>query len=163
LTGRQLEAKSADLQQLGSRLGRMHPRRRFNDWLQWLDDLHGGLLRCAKRGTRQQLAAFQNLSERLSRVRPAQLLKQRRELFELEIARLDEQIKHRLHEHRNRMEALEARLRLLSPEQVLARGYSITMDAATGEVLRDRSRVKPGQRLRTRLKNGEVASRVDSD
>jgi exodeoxyribonuclease VII large subunit len=163
LTGRQLEAKSDDLQQLGSRLGRMHPRRRFNDWLQWLDDLHGGLLRCAKQGARQQFAAFQNLSERLSRVRPAQLLKQRRELFEQESARLNEQIKHRLHEHRNRTDALEARLRLLSPEQVLARGYSITTDAATGEVLRDRSQVKPGQRLRTRLKNGAVTSRVEDD
>jgi exodeoxyribonuclease VII large subunit len=163
LTGRQLEAKSDDLQQLGSRLGRMHPRRRFNDWLQWLDDLHGGLLRCAKQGARQQFAAFQNLSERLSRVRPAQLLKQRRELFEQESARLNEQIKHRLHQHRNRTDALEARLRLLSPEQVLARGYSITTDAATGEVLRDRSHVKPGQRLRTRLKNGAVTSRVEDD
>jgi len=43
---------------------------------------------------------------------------------------------------RNRFEATEARLRLLGPEQVLSRGYSITMDAATGKVLRAAKDVK---------------------
>jgi exodeoxyribonuclease VII large subunit len=56
---------------------------------------------------------------------------------------------------------LETRLRLLGPEQVLARGYSITMDAATGRVLRDAGEVKAGQRLKTRLKAGEVFSKAE--
>ncbi|HEX4263812.1 MAG TPA: exodeoxyribonuclease VII large subunit [Verrucomicrobiae bacterium] len=160
LAGQQLEGKESELRQLGHRLARMHPRRRFNDWLQRLDDLHGGMLRCARQGLRQQTATFQNLSERLARVRPVQLLKQRRELFEQEHARLEEQMKHRLRELQNRAEALESRLRLLSPEQVLARGYSITTDAESGKVLRDASTIKPGQRLKTRLHKGEVASRA---
>jgi exodeoxyribonuclease VII large subunit len=50
---------------------------------------------------------------------------------------------------------------LLGPEQVLARGYSITMDAATGKILRDAKRLKVGQRLKTRLQSGEVHSTVD--
>ena len=161
LAGQQLEAKADELGQLSHRLGRMHPRRRFNDWLQRLDDLHTGMLRCAKHGVRQQSGAFRNLSERLSRVRPAQLLKQRREVFEQECARLAEQMKHQLRERRNRAEALESRLRLLSPEQVLARGYSITTDAETGKVLRDAAKVKAGQRLKTRLQKGEVVSKVE--
>ena len=53
---------------------------------------------------------------------------------------------------------LDARLRLLSPMNVLERGYSITTDAASGKVIRDASEVKPGQRLRSRLKKGEVRS-----
>jgi exonuclease VII large subunit len=32
------------------------------------------------------------------------------------------------------------------------------MDAATGRVLRDAGQVKAGQRLKTRLKKGEVSS-----
>jgi exodeoxyribonuclease VII large subunit len=47
---------------------------------------------------------------------------------------------------------------LLGPEQVLARGYSITMEAESGKVLREARQVKPGQGLRTRLKTGEVRS-----
>jgi exodeoxyribonuclease VII large subunit len=50
---------------------------------------------------------------------------------------------------------------LLGPEQVLSRGYSITMDAATGKVLRTAKEVKAGQYLKTRLKAGEVLSKVD--
>jgi exodeoxyribonuclease VII large subunit len=161
LFDQQLEGKADELGQLSHRLARMHPRRRFNDWLQRLDDLHGGMLRCTKHGVRQQSSAFQNLSDRLARVRPAQLLKQRRELFEQECARLAEQMKHQLRERRDWAEALESRLRLLGPEQVLARGYSITTDADTGAVLRDAAKVNPGQRLKTRLQKGEVVSKVE--
>jgi len=57
--------------------------------------------------------------------------------------------------------ATESRLRLLGPEQVLARGYSITLDATTGRVLRNAAQVKVGQRLKTRLKQGEISSRVE--
>jgi exodeoxyribonuclease VII large subunit len=53
-------------------------------------------------------------------------------------------------------------LNSLGPEQVLARGYSITMDAASGKVLRDATKVKAGQKLKTRLKKGEVLSQAES-
>jgi exodeoxyribonuclease VII large subunit len=161
LVAQQFERKTEDLEQLTHRLGRMHPRRRFDEWLQRLDDLHGGMLRCTRHGVRQQLAAFQNFSDRLARVRPAQLLRQRRGLLEQESARLVEQMKHQLRERRNRAEGMEARLRLLSPEQVLARGYSITTDVETGKVLRDAAKIKPGQRLKTRLHKGEIVSKAE--
>ncbi len=149
------------LMQTHQRLTRLAPRRRLQDWLQRLDDLQGSLLRCVKQGARQQHLAWRNLAERLSRVRPALLLKQRREVFELAEQRLREQIRHHLRESENRLVSLSDRLRLLGPEQVLARGYSITMDAETGEVLREARVVKAGQRLRSRLKVGEVHSRVE--
>jgi exodeoxyribonuclease VII large subunit len=57
---------------------------------------------------------------------------------------------------------LEKRLNVLGPEQVLARGYSITTDAATGKVLRDAAKIKVGQKLKTRLKRGEILSQVES-
>jgi exodeoxyribonuclease VII large subunit len=161
LVGQQLEGKLDDLDQLSHRLSRLHPRRRIEDSLQRLDDLHSSMLRCMKQGVRQQRAVYQNLSDRLSRVRPAQLLRQRRELFEQEHARLTEQMKHQLRERQTRAESLEARLRLLNPQQVLARGYSITTDAETGKVLHDASKVKPGQQLKTRLQKGEVVSKVE--
>jgi exodeoxyribonuclease VII large subunit len=161
LVAQQFERKADDLERFTHRLGRMHPRRRFDEWLQRLDDLRGGMLRCTRHGVRQQRAAYQNLSDRLARVRPVQLLRQRRELLEQESARLIEQMKHQLRERRNRQEGLEARLRLLSPEQVLARGYSITTDAETGKVLRDAGKIKSGQRLKTRLQKGEVTSKVE--
>jgi exodeoxyribonuclease VII large subunit len=67
-----------------------------------------------------------------------------------------------LRDGKNRFAAAESRLHLLGPEQVLSRGYSITMDAATGKVLRKAAEVKSGQKLKTRLKTGEVLSRAES-
>jgi exodeoxyribonuclease VII large subunit len=161
LVDQQVEDKVYELTQVTQRLIRMHPRRRFNEWLQRLDDLQGSLRRCVKAGTRQQRVQARNLSERLLRVRPAQFVRQRRELFEQEVQRLREQVRHRLREQQNRFQTLRARLRLLGPQQVLARGYSITADAETGAVLRAADEIRPGQRLKTRLKSGEVFSKAE--
>jgi exodeoxyribonuclease VII large subunit len=146
---------------LTQRMARAHPRRRLNELLQRLDDLQAGLLRCTRQGTKERQVAWQNLATRLLRVRPAQLLKQRRESLVVSRRRLRELAHVCLRNGRNRFEATEARLRLLGPEQVLARGYSITMDGATGKVIRRAKDVNSGQHLRTRVKEGEISSRVE--
>jgi exodeoxyribonuclease VII large subunit len=48
---------------------------------------------------------------------------------------------HNLKLRREALRQLEKRLNSLGPEQVLARGYSITTDAASGKVLRDAAKV----------------------
>ncbi len=161
LARQQLEDKSYVLQQVCQRLARVHPRRRLEDWLQRLDDLQAGLWRSVKQGARRQRVTWQNLADRLVRVRPAVLLQQRRALFQQAQQRLSDQGQHHLREWNNRLTTLAARLRLLGPQQVLARGYSITTDAASGAVLRQASQARPGQRLKTRLKVGEVRSVVE--
>jgi exodeoxyribonuclease VII large subunit len=161
LAGRQMADKSQALALASQRLARAHPRRRLNDWLQRLDDLQSGLARSARAGVRRERLAWQSLADRLCRARPALLLKQRRQVLRQAQQRLREQTLHRLRESRNRFETLAARLRLLGPEQVLARGYSITMDAQSGAVLRAAADARAGQRLKTRLKMGEVASVVE--
>jgi exodeoxyribonuclease VII large subunit len=162
LARQQIEDKRYGLAQVAQRLARVHPRRRLNDWLQRLDDAQTSLLRCVKKGARQQRLTWQNLSERLARVRPALLLKQRREGFAQVERRLHEQVRQQVETRRSGLGALEARLRLLGPEQVLSRGYSITTDAATGKVLREGREVKAGQRLKTRLKAGHIFSRAEA-
>jgi exodeoxyribonuclease VII large subunit len=158
LVRQQLEGRDRLLAQAVQRLARVHPRRLFNEWLQRLDDLQSSLVRCVKQGTRQQRLGWRNLAERLSRVRPALLLKQRREVIHQAEQRLQEQAHHRLREWKNRLATVDVRLRLLGPEQVLARGYSITTDAVSGKVLREAKQVKAGQRLKTRLRSGEIRS-----
>jgi exodeoxyribonuclease VII large subunit len=161
LARRQLRQKNEWLAQTGLRLVRLHPRRRFEDWLQRLDDLQGSMPRCVSRAMRRHTIAWRSLADRLMRLRPRLVLKQRREVFHQAELRFKEQAQHRLRELKNRLRALESRLRLLGPEQVLARGYSITFNAENGEVLRRAENVKSGQRLKTRLSSGEVHSRVE--
>jgi exodeoxyribonuclease VII large subunit len=161
LARQQLQDKRNTLSQFRPRLDRLHPRRKFNDWLQRLDDLQTTLQRCARQGAKRERQALRNLSERLLRVRPAVLLKQRREVLRQEIERLNEQTRHRMRELKNRIDTLETRLRLLGPDQVLARGYSITTDAETGKVIREAKAVEKGAKIRTKLKSGEIASTVE--
>lgn len=53
------------------------------------------------------------------------------------------------------------RLEALSPLAILARGYSITRRASTGEVIRDARAVRPGERLFSILAEGRLMSRVE--
>jgi exodeoxyribonuclease VII large subunit len=136
---RGLESAAESFSQLGGRLARLHPRRKLDDSLQRLDDLQSGLLRGLKTASRSRGLMFQNLTGRFLRAKPSLALKARHET----------------------LRQLERRLNSLGPAQVLARGYSITIDTATGKVLRDAAKVSAGQALTTRLANGEIFSRVD--
>jgi len=135
---RGLESATDHLSQWRGRLARLHPRRQLDESLQRLDDLQSDLLRNLKTAARSRGLVLQNLAGRFLRAKPALVLKTRRET----------------------LRQLEKRLNALGPEQVLARGYSITMEAATGRVLRDAATVVAGQKLKTRLANGEIFSRA---
>jgi exodeoxyribonuclease VII large subunit len=121
---------------LAIRFSRAHPRRTVENSLQRLDDLQSGLWRCLRHAARSRGLMLQNLAGRFARIRPAQQLQLRHES----------------------LRQLEKRLCALGPEQVLARGYSITTDALTGTVLRDAATVNKGQKLKTRLALGSVTS-----
>jgi exodeoxyribonuclease VII large subunit len=71
-------------------------------------------------------------------------------------------IRQRLTVAQDRTRSLTARLESLSPLAVLARGYSVTTRAETGEILRDASAVTLGECLTTRLLRGAILSRVES-
>lgn len=138
LLQRQLTDKEFLLAHHAGRLIRAHPRRKFQGWQQRLDDLQMDLSRSLKQRVRHSQIILQNLRERLHRIRPSHSLKQRRE----------------------QLRQIERRLNALGPQQVLSRGYSITMDAKTGKILKDAKQAKAGQKLKTRLKAGEVISKV---
>ena len=55
----------------------------------------------------------------------------------------------------------EQRLVALSPEGVLARGYSITQDAESGAVLRSAAATAKGKRVRIRLGSGRLGATVE--
>jgi exodeoxyribonuclease VII large subunit len=161
LVRRRLSGERRHFQQLNQRLQTSHPRRRFNERLQRLDDLQSALYRCVRQHLQKSRAAAQNLAVRLDRVRPGQLLAQRRAALSREQSRLRERVGHCLHTWRQRADALQDRLRLLGPEQVLARGYSITLDAASGTIIRSKQHTRPGQIIKTKLHSGEVRSKVE--
>jgi exodeoxyribonuclease VII large subunit len=92
-------------------------------------------------------------------VHPRERLRAHRALVTQLSARLGFSFLHRLRACEAKLSRLQAGLAGLDPQAVLSRGYSITYDGA-GVVLRDARDVSAGERLRTRLANGEVESEV---
>jgi exodeoxyribonuclease VII large subunit len=137
---RRLAGAAENFQSLAGRFARLHPRRKLNDSLQRLDDSQTGLLRGLESAARSRSLVFENLAGRFLRAKPALAVKARRAA----------------------LRQLERRLHSLGPEQVLARGYSITTDATTGKVLREAAKVSAGQTLKTRLAKGEIFSRAEA-
>ena len=161
LARQRMDSVQDELGHSAHRLKLAHPRRRMNQYLQRLDDLHAALLREVKKRRQTWRNDSRLLSQRLLRVRPSQALAQRTEKTRELSRHLRELGRYRLANFQTRYAAASARLRLLGPENVLTRGYSITTDAVTGDVLRDAKKVRAGQKLRTRLAKGEVRSVVE--
>lgn len=161
LCAAQLQERADSLLRTVQRLNRLHPRRRLEDRIQHLDDLHERLLRCARQSVRNASSIHGTLMLRLSSVRPALLLGRRQEALSQINRRLQDQARTRLMISQTRLRNASDRLRLLGPEQVLARGYSITTDATSGAILRSAEDVAPGQRVTTRLSSGKFTSRVE--
>ncbi|MDD2875484.1 MAG: exodeoxyribonuclease VII large subunit, partial [Azoarcus sp.] len=65
----------------------------------------------------------------------------------------------RLDAHSRGIAALGAHLQHLAPEAVLARGYSITRDAA-GNILRSAACASVGDTIRVQLSEGELSGTV---
>ena len=145
---------------LRGRLGRAHPRRRWNEQAQRLDDLQTAMVRRAGEVLRDRRLRLEHAERRLRTTRPSVRIHRERERWERATAALLSAVKRGLQEARERWERTGLRLHLLSTEHVLSRGYSITRDADTGKVLRRADEALPGMRLRTRLMEGDVASIV---
>jgi exodeoxyribonuclease VII large subunit len=160
---RRLRGEREDLEQLESRLIRVHPRQRLRDEMQHLDELHTALQRCARQTYRDCNVHAFHLGQRLARVKPSIIIKQLRQTARQLARRFGDAARQRWKDHRGQLKALEGRLQLLSPEGVLNRGYSITTDAATGKILRTAKSAKAGQKIRTRLKSGSVGSIVEGE
>ncbi len=161
LARRHHAAFAADLQGLRDRLRRAHPRTRLQVGWQRLDDLRAGLTRTAQVALRSARARWELLRSAWTRAHPAARVQARRIELERWQRRLRELVGRQFQDRQTRLVRLRERLRLLSPEQTLARGYSITLDAETGRVLREAGQTRPGQRVRTRLHHGEFRSVVE--
>ena len=80
--------------------------------------------------------------------------------IESDARRLHRAMANRLERHRTLVEHAARRLGSVGPEQVLDRGYSLTLDAE-GRPLRDASRLDAGATVTTRLARGEFDATVD--
>ena len=93
--------------------------------------------------------------------RPDQVLALHRQKISSVANALTDRFQQRLRREKDRLTRIGDMLRLLSPEQTIARGYTITT-AADGAVVRSAADAKSGSELHTRFRDGKVISVVSS-
>ena len=158
---RRLGVGQANVEQLSGRMRRCHPRRRLQDHMQRVDELGEALRRGRVIHLRGMMERWKMLSDWLRRFRPGQAIALRGEGMTRLRADFSGRMRFRLRCKSDHLVRLEERLRLLSPKNILARGYSITCNSQSGEIIRQAAQVKKGQRIRTHVSKGEFDSSVE--
>jgi exodeoxyribonuclease VII large subunit len=153
----QLDRKRAQLDNLRSRVA--DPRRLLSDRKLRLDRLQQRLEDRLREELSPRSSRLRKLREKLQAQHPRERLHR----LHREVARLEEKLaalaKRALAARQHRFEGLAGRLDALSPLRVLARGYAVAFDGR-GHALLTAAQVRPGERLRVRLHEGELDADV---
>lgn len=113
---------------------------------------------------------LRTLAERLQRARSHPLLQSPHRLYEERIKRTDElsgriveAVKQLVLHAEKDVKLRVAQLDAFSPLKVLARGYAIAEKGPSREILRSSSQVRPGDKIRVRLHEGQIHCEVTHD
>ena len=101
------------------------------------------------------------LAERRCFRQPRELIHDRAQRLDELWARAARSFKHRLQIEQGKLAGWSGKLESLSPLGVLSRGYSVTQRADDGTLVREAEQVAAGDLIRTRLRKGEITSRVE--
>lgn len=147
--------KSADA--LKRELEAREPERRIRNWSQSLDYLGERLDGIVETRLRHASSDFRMAARIFSAIQPERDIRLAQE--ELNFARdgLEKVFDRSVADRVQSLRSLGELLHSLSPEAVLHRGYSMTLDSA-GNLVSSAKKVKSGDRLRTRFSDGEVSS-----
>jgi exodeoxyribonuclease VII large subunit len=136
------------------------PLDRIQQLRQLLDDRQRGLMIAAASSLRDTERRLTRLHDRLQTHHPRQQLAAQSQRITAARQRLSSSTATYLHNRQAQLTSLERQLEALSPQQVLSRGYSITTLKKTGKIVRTISQLTEGDRLITRLADGQAESIV---
>ena len=149
----------ARLQALSEKTLGRELRQRLRAAQQQIDLARESLGRGLERRATRERARLTSAQLALKAHHPAREVAARRQLVSQWQRRLSDCTRQRLTSAIQRWEHVAGMLRLLGPEQTLARGYSITRDES-GKVIRSVAVVRPKMIIRTRVSDGEFESAV---
>lgn len=101
------------------------------------------------------------LQERLRRRTPAALLNESRFQLIAETSRLTRRVERQLQRRELRLESLDARLRAMSPQRTLERGYAVVRPLGSNQPLTRVTQTAEGNRIDVELADGQLDCTVD--
>ena len=156
---RQMAAREKRLHELERRLGRVQPAvyyRELGARLTAADHALHSAMQCRWRLAERQIAAAEG---HLARVSPTERIQRLAERLTFRRQTLERQMRYRLEAATAHVEALAETLEATSHRRTLARGFSITRDAA-GVIITSPAQVRPGQPIATETAGGPFTSTV---
>lgn len=148
------------LSQLQRRLNLLHPRRRLElRWLQ-VDDLYNRLVKELHYKIDALKSTIKDLDSRLSKLDLHKRLLLAIQSIQHIKVRLRKAVISYLQILWHKHYQTEQRLKLLSPENTLQRGFSITIETSSGKILRSFNEITTGTTIRTYLAKGAIESTI---
>ncbi|RMD49671.1 MAG: exodeoxyribonuclease VII large subunit [Candidatus Thermofonsia bacterium] len=124
-----------------------------------LRPLVAGLARQLTAVTQQQITdkqwQLQSLRRTLKHFGPTATLDNNRQRLDTLVAKMDQAITRHMDTYRHSLALAEARLKTVSPQATLNRGYAIVRNAA-GQIIRQTNQTTPGEDLSVQLSNGRI-------
>lgn len=148
------------LQWLSRHLQQQHPGHRLQQQIQRIDELEQNLRARLTHKLQQLAAQIRELKARLLQHTPEHKLARLSQTQSVMGKRLKQSILFFLERKRQRCQSLAHNLDTVSPLATLQRGYSITLEQATGKVIFDSGALAVGQVLETRLSRGRIISKI---
>ena len=130
------------------------------DWLRTVNRLAQRVARLGQRSLEDRAQALDYLARRLAANSPAANLSRQGERLRDLLTRLRSGTRLQLTRVEHRLQMAMRTLHSVSPLATLDRGYAIVMDADSGKVLSDASKVTTGSDIRARLHVGELIATV---
>jgi exodeoxyribonuclease VII large subunit len=151
---------SRTLDSLHRELQAREPRRRIQSWMQSLDFLKERFESIAEGSITDRRAEVLAAGRVLAAIQPERVLRAGHDQVTQLHARMVEMGERFLELRRRELLAKGDMLHSLSPEAVIQRGFSMTLDDG-GRPITKASEVNRGDRIRTRLADGEIESVVE--
>jgi exodeoxyribonuclease VII large subunit len=137
------------------------PEKKVEEYFLRMDDLVNRLRLLTSWTLKRKREKQRHLSENLFLRNPMERLKNLRYLISENRKRMGQTIKHAMEIRRQRVAGTLGKLDSLSPLSILQRGYSITRQVPSLQILRDATQVKEGDRVEVKLFRGKLLCGVE--
>ena len=137
------------------------PKKKIEEYFLRMDDLVNRLRLLTSWTFKRRKEKQLHLSEKLFLRNPMEKLKNFRLSVSEGSRRMEQLVKHGIEIYRHRVGGTSGRLDSLSPLSILRRGYSITRQVPSLQILRDAVQVQPGDRVEVRLFRGKLLCGVE--
>ena len=134
-----------------------HPRQKLEEQRVYIKGLQHNLRFAVQQNRRFHAQRFERVQQAWQHTKP-DVSQARREVAHFQTA-LSQSFAALLEQRRHTLTAQAALLAAVSPQQILARGFSVVTDSR-GQVVRDAAALKQGQKLHLRFADGETDVRV---